>query len=276
MSEQRLLEFRSRAEALVDLPDLEALEQRGATLRRRRQVLVASVAAAVVAAIAFVGADMRQPKADPGPANDNDRLAASTPYLGYGDRPDLDPGTYSWRVSPYQDRPFAIVDVPEGWNAWFGPSRSTETDDGKLKGDVDLIVTDVYEIVEKACQPADDGMRELGDDPQELVEALARMPRHDVLVGPRAVERFGHPATHLRVEVENNRCPFGEPLVMLRDTGIGQPVGAGPAGSRSDLWVVDVGSRPVLVSAYRAAGTPAWLKAELDEMVDSLEIVEPE
>ena len=49
MSELELREFRTRAEELVDLPDLAELESRGRRLHRRRIALGAGLAAAVLA-----------------------------------------------------------------------------------------------------------------------------------------------------------------------------------------------------------------------------------
>ena len=49
MNELQLREFRTRAEELVDLPDLAELEGRGRRLHRRRVTLGAGLAAAVLA-----------------------------------------------------------------------------------------------------------------------------------------------------------------------------------------------------------------------------------
>ena len=43
-----------------------------------------------------------------------------------------------------------------------------------------------------------------------------------------------------------------------------------------DIWVVDVGSRPVLVLATFDPSSPAWLGDELREVVDSVRFVQPE
>jgi len=276
MSEQRLLEFRSRAEELVALPDLGQLERRGEVRRRRRQAFVATLAAAGVAVVAWLSTTVGSPRADQSPV-DNERLASATEYLGRWARPTLEPGTYSMQVSPLLDRPTVLVDLSTGWHAWnWGPNRGAGMANRPHLPYAGLIVTDLYDVVDKPCQPGSDGMKTLGNDPQELVDALVALPRATVLAGPEADDRFGYPATHLRIHGGDQRCPYDEALFLSKDTGLGFPIASNTMGKVADFWVVDVGTRPVAIIASWNPTTPAKMRQTLQSAVSSIELVLPE
>src|SRR5690349_15173665 len=100
MADQRLSEFRERAESAVRVPQPEALLRRGRTLRRRRQVVPATVAAACTAlAFGVVSATNDDARTEPGPAGTPTPSVtqvtsdASPPLLGQHDG-FLTPGTY--------------------------------------------------------------------------------------------------------------------------------------------------------------------------------------
>src|SRR6476661_2569102 len=151
MSEQSVRDFGERAVQLVALPDLEELEHRGTRLRRRRQAVAAGLTAAVVAAVAWASVNVSQPKAAPSPAGQDDRASGATRLYGFGSRPELDPGTYTWPVSHEPGRPDVVVDLPARWHAWdAGPNRWLEEDPpAGGTGYVGLIVTDMYDVVDE-------------------------------------------------------------------------------------------------------------------------------
>jgi hypothetical protein len=277
MSEQQLREFGERAVALVALPDLEELEHRGTRLRRRRQAIAATGAAAVVAAVAWASVNVSQPKADQDPAQKQDPLANAESYYGFDSRPELEAGSYTWRVSSYLDRDRAVVTLPAGWHAWrLGPNRWLDADTEHQTGYVGLIVTEVSNVVEEPCRGGSDGMNEVGTDPQELVHALATMPGHRLLLTPRPDDRFGYPGTHLRLVARHVECPGDQGFDLTTDTGIGETIFSSGRGSRVDIWVIDVGERrPVTVWATVDQGSPGWLKDQLDQVVATVRLVPP-
>jgi hypothetical protein len=236
--------------------------------RRKRALTAIAVAATVAVAVVLVAMRVGSPRAEQVPAG-NDRLSRATEFVGSSSRPKLEPGTYALHVSPALDRPVAVVDLPPRWRAWsFGPDRGT-----RATGYAQLIVTDVYDLVDKACQPSDDGMKALSGDPAELVRALEGMPRFTVLAGPEPDDRFGYPATHLRMRAGNTRCPFDTAYMLSLSTGIGHVLGMNAMGSEMDFWVVDAGDRASLVIASWDPTTAAGIRAELRSVVDSLEFV---
>jgi hypothetical protein len=253
--------------------------------RRRRTVVLVSVAAGLVAVAALAATVVSSPKAEQPPA-DNDRLANATEFIGSSSRPALKPGTYALHVSPELTRPVALVDLPAKWHAWtFGPDRGSEK-----TGYANLIVTDVYDLARKACQPGDDGMRPLSGDPAELEHALADMPGWKVVARPEPDGRFGEPATRLRLRGTDLHCPYGTGYLVSQATGIGQVLsasdqarglrGAGAPrvalGSEMDAWVVDTADRAVLVLASWQPDTAISVRKELASVVDSIEFVPPE
>jgi hypothetical protein len=278
MSENMLLAFREHAAQQVVLPDLDDIERRGASLRRRRQGWSAASAAVVVAALAWATVSTSQPKADQGPAQQDDAVADAEAFYGFGSRPELDPGTYTWQVSRGDpSRPSVLVDLPPRWHAWdLGPNRWLQPDPPRGgEGYAGLVVTDMDDVVDKPCR-AGSGMKQVGHDPQDLVDALASMPRHTVVSGPRPDDRFGYPATYLRIRTLDVRCPGGQDFLLSSHNGRDLTIPSAGMGAMLDAWVVDIGSRPVLVLATFDPSSPAWLGDELREVADSVRFVQPE
>ena len=70
MSDQRIAEFRERAELGVTLPDLAHLERRGHALHRRRQASVlGGLVLALVAGYGLISTLPGDPDASPSPTN---------------------------------------------------------------------------------------------------------------------------------------------------------------------------------------------------------------
>ena len=100
----------------------------------------------------------------------------------------------------------------------------------------------------------------------------SRLPRHRVVVAPEPDDRFGYPATHLRLRAGDLSCPGAvtEFELFLADHGL-----IASLGSRSilDLWVVDVGRHPVLVAATWTPNSPTWLVRETAAVLASVRLV---
>jgi hypothetical protein len=274
MSEQRVRDFGTHAEQLVRLPELEDLEDRGARLRRRRQAVSASLVAVVIGLVAWASTTTPQTRTDPGPAHVDDRLLHATAYHGFGSRPELEPGTYYWRVSKYADGPLALVTLPSGWHAWdLGPNRWFHMDGPKSRpGYAGLIVTELYDLVEQPCTST--GMRQLGGEAPKLVAAFRSLVRHRVVAGPVPDDRFGLPSTYLGLETRHATCPGHQSFDLTTDTGIGTPIWSAGPGSRVDVWVVDTGGRPVVVMATWDPTSPRWLVRQLHDVADTVRLVD--
>jgi len=269
MLDEKLREFARSTEDAVDLPALDDLLRRGVALRRRRRAAVAALAAAVLFAVAAVGSRGAPPD-DPRPVEDprND----SSMWPGGVRAPEIPAGTYEILLGTDRQLASAFVTVPDGWRAMYGPARSV----GK-HGFMSLLVLDVTFVAQQACVPRPDTMEPVGDAPEGLVRALARIPRSEVVSGPAPDERFGLPATHLSLRATGSlRCPGlrGLPMIWTEELGliVAEPARFG-ADPRLDLWVVDLDGEAVLVAASTSAVVPQWARDQLAGVVDSLEFV---
>jgi hypothetical protein len=260
MPEHQLQLFARRAERCVVLPDLDSLVHRGVVRRRRTRGIVAVlVAAAVAVAGVLLGTRLDTRAQDP--------IRPPEPQPAWTFRPGdgtqaLEPGTYRIESDPSWT---AWVTVPEHWSSWLGPVR--QDDDG---GEVAVLVLEVSAVTNEACQLDVADMTPVGSDPAALVQALQVLPRHRVTMAPSPDDRFGLPATHLRLEASTRaRCPYREfPLFRSGDWRVES---AGPH-NRMDLWVVDVAGQVVLVVATTAEAATDRAREELAAVVGSIRL----
>lgn len=267
MSDVRIRDFAERAEQVVELPDLAELADRGSRLRRRRRVAVAGLAAAAVVAVAggYLAAVDSRTDLDPVEKPPSERVL---PYPGGSEILPLAAGTYEIELYREGFPATARFTVSEGWRGWFGPNMPYLE-----RGYVGLLVADVDEVAERVCVEPVSDMRSVGDSPQRLVDALITLPRHPVVDGPAETTFAGWPATHLALRAGREARCQDSALEMWDSPGSGGLIQS-HGGARMELWVVDVGGEAVLVSATIGRNTPDWAVAELEAVVDSVELVE--
>ena len=269
MNELELLEFRARAEELVDLPDLAELESRGRRLRQRRMALGAGLAAAVLTVTGGLVAANQRDDGDSTPVEPPDERDATYPGAVMET---LDAGTYVLQPSLENDAPRVRVTLPGGWNAWEGPNRF----DGDLETTqwyAGLLVVEVEAVASKACGPPARGDY-VGESPEELVAALRRAPGFTVTVDEAPTEMFGYPATHLQLRStpDTRKCWANNNLLYTERSG--NVVGG--SGTLADTWVVDLDGEAILIDVGYTPNTPPEIQEELYEIVDSIEFVDPE
>lgn len=269
MNELQLREFRTRAEELVDLPDLAELESRGRRMHRRRIALGAGLAAVVLAVVGGIVINQRD-DGNQAPIEPPDERRDVT-YPG-AVMETLEPGTYVLQPSLEDSAPRVQLTLPEGWNAWEGPNRF----DGDLETTqwyAGLVVVEVEAIASKACDPQVRGGY-LGESPEELVDALRRAPGFHVTVDEAPTEMFGHPATHLQLRStpESRRCWEKNNLLYTERNGNV----SGGSGTLTDTWVVDLDGEAILIDVGFTPKTPPEIRRELYGIVDSIEFVDPD
>ncbi|HET6561877.1 MAG TPA: hypothetical protein VFG72_08375 [Marmoricola sp.] len=138
-------------------------------------------------------------------------------------------------------------------------------------GRVGVLALEVDALVERPCGPERPGERI--HNAAELVRALVRTPHHRVTLEPEPDDRFGHPGTHLRLRAGPlAECVASDGPFWLWDTQVG-PMESPGVGARMDLWVVDIGTRPVMLAAVSTPDTPRSALEELDAVVKSVEFV---
>lgn len=116
----------------------------------------------------------------------------------------LPAGRYLIPVTSDDRGPGALVTTPPGWQRWAGPNRYLPPD-----GYVALLVLQVNEIATRPCRAVDgNGLEPVEAGTTALVEALREQPGHLLVQGPEPDDRFGLPATHLRLRAtQRARCP---------------------------------------------------------------------
>lgn len=249
----------------LEVPDLARLVDRGASLRRRRRGVVAAVAVSCLVAAGFLATLDRDRAADPPPVIEPDSRARA--YPGGTHTPDLAAGTYAIPLGTDRGDVTAEVTVPRGWTGWLGPNRFARV------GYVGLLVQDVAYVTETPCRIGTEGMAAVGDAPADLVRALTRIPRHELVAGPETDDRFGVPATHLVLQATDQVRCTGSLDFGLWSTGTTFPIWSLGPGTRLELWVLDVDGEAVLLAATSTPDAPARWTRELTDVTESVEIV---
>lgn len=183
------------------------------------------------------------------------------------DTPPLERAVYELHPSWQRDLTVRLAAF-DGWYAAEGPVRW----DGD--GYASLLVLDVTGVMYYPCgrraswlTPTPNGSVD------ELVGALARMPRMHLVSPPEPVARFGLPTTHLHLRsTPDAHCPAGADLELLETADEGVINSPGPRADL-ELWVVELEGGPLLVMASHLPGTPARTLDQLQEMVASIDFV---
>lgn len=206
-----------------------------------------------------------------GPQPAEDTHSAATVWPG-PEMVTLKEGTYE--LAPYANvaLPAARVNVPEGWNASYGPERfegigPVGTDNTKAlersRWYAGFAVTEPIGLADLNCAT----VWVLGAGVGEVLPHLTRLPGVEVTSGPDLVTRFGHPAYHLGLKVTRPAPDCPETL-----GGAPGPIGNLGLGGTYDIWLVDLDGEPLLVVAAWTRDTPSFVVDELQAMADSIEL----
>jgi hypothetical protein len=277
---ERLLEaFREAAEHSTPMPDFDAIAAAGRRRRNRRHAVVGAAAACVLGASGLLAA--YDGSAGPDPAGDTDRHSLGTPYPTMSMTP-LDEGAYALQAFEDPALPRIRLTLPPGMGAWHGPARWEGMGDGAsndaeanreaLESNpewlLSMLVLDLQWIAQDACTMTD--VR--GDDLAATVEALRASPRLEVASEPVSTTRSGYPALHLRLRERGARGTCLQDSIMTTAQG---GIGYLGRGTTYDAWLVDVGDKTLLLWAGWTAATPDEEVADLLEVVDSAEVLDP-
>ena len=279
MSVSRLRAFAEQAERLVDLPDVEALERRGNDVRARRRTT--AVAAALLVAIGGTAAVQERFQRADEPDNVDTPGRPVMQYPG-NQMQDLDAGTYELSPSSVRGEPTALITLPSGWNSWEGPNRFEEHEPGdptsgmyevglgRINWYVGVLVVKVLGVGRDLC-PHQPPHTTIVSTVQETVEALGRIRGFRPVGEPEQVVAFGYPGVHLAFRAQHEKLdscgPDEEAPVYY--TSANRAFGG---AVDSDVWVLDVEGVPITVIRARSGDVPARVLAELDAVVDSIEI----
>lgn len=276
MSDQQLKDFGARAETLVEIPDFAELDLRGRHLRVRRRAGVAAALAVVLTVVGVATAQIHRKSEDPRPIKPPH--AGARTYQG-GTMKTLEPGTYRLHPSLTASDLTAELTVPAGWNSWIGPNRfdghapgrSNNEALGHLTWYVGALVLEVDGVNTRGCgAPLPDLETTKG-----VVRALQRTFSMEVIRGPETVQRFGYPATRMRLRVtkQAERCVADTAVFHSTADGYIQYV---YPGTVLDVWVVDVDGTPIYVQRAWTPNAPDHIRRQLDSVIDSIELTNAE
>jgi hypothetical protein len=280
MSERLLEAFREEAEHTVPLPDFDLISAAGRDRRRRRHAVVAAVTACVLGASGLL-ATTYDHSTGPQPAGDPDEGSLVTPFPA-GAMTTLEEGTYELPFAP--SRPSVRFTLPAGWNSWVGPNRFEGLSDGSSEQDgsnedvlergpdwvLGMLPLEVDWIARPGCTLG----QMFGADTETVVDALADIPRLEVVSGPDRGVAFGHPVVHLRLREQGRAgaCPneaYLNAYPASQITYLGR-------GTTYDAWVIDIKGPPLVIWAAWTRDTPEQEVDDLMRIIESVEVVQPD
>ncbi len=260
------------------LDQLPATPQRRAWMPARRlsdmnAFTKLALAAAAVVALAVAGLYLlpRQggvgtsptPSPVPSPTPTPIALPASGP---------LQPGTYTIDDRKFTQATHFIFTVPAGW---------TNTDpfivkEGGQPGEVGLTTWVVSHVYSDSCQHTTDTLVNVGTSPDKLVSTLVAL-KNRVVSQPTDVTIGGFPAKRLELSLpaglDMSTCTFGA-IKNWPDTGPDESGGlcCGGPGFVDVVYVININGKPLAVVARHLPGSSPQDLAELQSIVDSIQI----
>lgn len=272
MNEQQLRDFGAHAEDLIELPDLARLEQKGARLQVRRRASVATALAVVLTVAGVAVAQTHRPRTDDRPVHPAPSLKAR-PYK-VATMKTLDAGTYALRPSLIESTLVAELSVPGGWNSWVGPNRfdghapgrSNSQALGHLTWYVGALVLEVDNVNTNGCGAPSGATLET---PEQVVRALRHAFSMEVVRRPEQVQRFGYPATRMRLQVTGAAEHCAADSAVFHSTADGF-IQYAYTGTVLDVWVLDVHGMPIYVQKAWTPNAPRHVRDQLDGVVDSI------
>jgi hypothetical protein len=261
MSEQKILEFRERAERLVTPADPGLLQRRGHTVRRRRQfapVLALAVCGAIGIGIATYPADGRD-------AAGNIQPAAPTPVTGptsIDSFPNqMPPGTCTLDQVPQDGRTDLTVElVGQNWIGWTGGAQKHNRHGASAGASRSTTTPSSTRATRPARDDLAGAIRQLSEIPGRVTQAA----RPDTALGLTGT----HQQLSIPVDVI---CREGEYVGGYRTA-----VWPGPPDPRVtvDVWLLLQDGDQLLILTWGVRGNPpAGMRDSLDRTIDTLRVI---
>ena len=267
MSDQKIAEFRERAELAVTPPDPDLLLQRGRALRRRRQI----VPAAAVAACAAIGlglvtglvGDTTSSPEPTSPSSPEMRLLDDRSYLI-----PLPSGEYGLGGLAPGGRPEATVELDDA--GWHGVTNGAVLSDAG--GTVSWGIDDHAAIRVDRCHPANSNLPPTLSRPQ-VVDRVSRVRDTRVTSAPRPATALGLRGTRLQVSIPINlECKWG-----TNYGGALMAIWNGPSAAQRvtvDVWVLERGDQLLMLTrSVRGNPSPATIES-LDNVLETLRLAD--
>ena len=253
-------------------PDLDSWKQQEDRQRRTsRNRKFGALAVAAVIAVAAVVVVIRAVDEPTEPQPGGQSTAQPTGPIPTVAEGSLEPGRYVIKAyDPAFNASHRItIDVPDGFEGYVDGVGVLKT--GDLFGSTGVFLYDVGYTFADACDwkgtltPISSG--------DELVTVLAGEPRLNPSP-PTDVMVSGYTGTSVEITVPPvDRCSQGRMQAWaLQGDGSGGGIWLNNAGQHDLLWILDVDGVPLIIDAQLGPNTSALERAELEQMVESIQI----
>jgi hypothetical protein len=262
MSDSRtMIEFREDLEQGVPFPDFAAIEKRGRSVRRRRQIVpIAVVAIAALGVGLFnLNADRDRDDLVPAPAPTVTQLEPPGQVaLGTFGGSSAMPGEYA--ILGLDAAPDATVTlVGHRWDAWrAGALMSDET------GAVAWALDEYEQINANPCLPDTHPPATRA----HVIQLATQIPGVRIIQAPEETQVLGRPATHIEFSTLSSvRCPDRSAATVYGYTG-----DADNPRVKVDLWALDDVDQMLLLIVTTKGNPTAATLDQLEETVASIQL----
>jgi hypothetical protein len=173
-------------------------------------------------------------------------------------------------ISGQEDLAVAFTIQGDGWHH-FGAWVSKQA--GGPRSAVSVLISDVEFLPRDACNPSD-GSRPPGADSLELGTALADLEDMTVLQPPTQGQKFGYPATHVRLQGPDRSTLSAcqDRILLLWAGGVqGNMASVHDATANiHDLWLLEMDGQILAIEQTWFPETPASTLQELQALIDSM------
>ncbi|RYP85899.1 hypothetical protein EKO23_11380 [Nocardioides guangzhouensis] len=276
MSEQRLKDFASEAEHLVQAPELDDLVGRGRDLRRLRLTVVAAAAVLVTVAGGILASVDHDDQTGPPAQTPDDVVPRAGKQLLTADE-ELEAGEQRFYVpSVFGDDRVWLRAPGSGWEWWGEGAVKWQSDDtvpaGQAEPYVRYTILPLEQVMAgRPCDPshANSRWKDVGDDPTTAAEKIGTIPGLRLVQAPERTERFGVQVVHVGVALRTP-CPNKSDRNLFM--GNGSVIWGSPPGDY-DVWIAKLSSGGlVMIAADHHPDVAKSYREQLEALLDSTRI----
>jgi hypothetical protein len=172
----------------------------------------------------------------------------------------------------------------DGWMSWFGafkPGLPTDPPDSVIG----LSIVNVTNVVQDGCTGHAAASPPVGPTVDDMAAALAALSPFDLTKPPSDITIDGFSGKHLELTVPDiafERADDGNTFTDCTDgelwSWVGQPLSFAyhaysHPGQVEEFWLLDVDGTRLMIASLRSPGSSEGDIAELDSILDSIDIV---
>ncbi len=269
----RIADALERESRTVDLEQGDFERLLGRRERKQRNRRIGGGAVGVIVALVMGIVLVRSAATSTTTTTTDGSTSAATPrdIMGLSSWEPLETGTYLIDPDDDPSTPLRVqyTVAADGWEAWFGASKSTRDDH------VLVSVVTVTNLVRHGCRDHSRADPPVGPTVDDLASALADLAPFRVTSPPTDVTIDGYRGKHLELTVPNvdvGGCFRRELHSWFAPLNDGAFRGYDGPGDIEEFWILDVEGSRLVVSIQRTPGMPAEDVAEARAILDSMRI----